>query len=104
MSKIYLDANAIIDLILENREFKGEIFNLPKEHIANNGIIVTSNLNLNTVFFIATDRAKRYEEAKRFIKTVINSKSWEIYDINIEDIRLAVDMMDENDGADFEDL
>ncbi|MBE2985454.1 type II toxin-antitoxin system VapC family toxin [Campylobacter sp. RM9344] len=104
MSKIYLDANIIIDLILESREFHNEIFNLLKEHISNNGIIATSNLNLNTIFFIVADRAKRYEAAKSFLKTVINSKSWEIYDINLDDIRLAVDMMDENDGADFEDL
>ena len=58
MSKIYLDANILIDLALETRQSHKIALDTLKRHISNGSIFVTSGLNLNTLFFIVADRAK----------------------------------------------
>lgn len=104
MSKIYLDANILIDLALETRQCHKIAIDTLKRHISNGSIFVTSGLNLNTLFFIVADRAKEYEKAKRFIKMVLDSTFWEIYDITTNNLKVAIELMDKYVNADFEDL
>lgn len=49
MSKIYLDANILINLALETRQCHKIALDTLKHHILNGSSFVTSGLNLNTL-------------------------------------------------------
>lgn len=105
-SKIYLDANVILDLLLSGRESSKHtseiIRNYSKE---TDTIFVTNNLNFNTIFYVGTEHYKQYENTKEFLKYIHNDKEqWEIYNLTDRNRDFAFDYMDKNFGADFEDL
>lgn len=105
-SKIYLDANVILDLLLSDRESSKHtseiIRNYSKE---TDTIFVTNNLNFNTIFYVGSEYYKQYENTKEFLKYIHNDKEqWEIYNLSDRDRDFAFDYMDKNFGADFEDL
>lgn len=103
-NKIYFDTNILIDYLNKSRECNEESTDIIEKCIIENNIIVTNNLNLNTIFFILADRANQYDKAKEFLNFIENSKFWQIYDLVAKDRHFALSYMDENHGADFEDL
>jgi len=91
--KIYLDTNIILDMLFQRENTKLTRYYV-KENLKND-ILVTNNLSLNSIFYIAVEKFKEYENIKEFFKYIDNSLKWEIYNLT---------KMDKNINTDFEDL
>jgi len=100
--KIYLDTNIILDMLFQRANTELTRYYI-KENLKND-ILVTNNLSLNNIFYIAVEKFKEYENIKELFKYIENSSKWEIYNLTRKDRLFCYDYMDKNIGADFEDL
>jgi len=70
--KIYLDTNIILDMLFQRENTELTRYYIKKENLKND-ILVTNNLSLNNIFYIAVEKFKEYDNIKEFFKYIDNS-------------------------------
>lgn len=99
-NRLFVDTNIALDILFSDRENSEKT----KEFIMQqNSKLVINDLSLNTIFYIGSKI--NYDKTIEFLKTIVLSNSlWEVYYLKKADFVEIFKLMDENNGADFEDL
>lgn len=102
-SKVYIDTNIALDLLLDSRPFSNETKNLLLNY-GENTIFTINNLSLSNIFYVGAFQNKQYKETFSFLKQIETAPKWQIYDLTKNDRLFCYDFMSKNIGSDFEDL
>lgn len=100
VNRLFVDTNIALDILFSDRENseKTKAFIMQQ-----NSKLVINDLSLNTIFYIGSKI--NYDKTIEFLKTIVLSNSlWEVYYLKKADFVEVFKLMDENNGADFEDL
>lgn len=100
MTRIFLDANAILDLLLDRNPFADAVQKLFEINSTNQIQLFCSSLTVNNIHYILSKEKKKgtlEASAKEIIRSLIDSV--EVLGVTKSDIEKSLEMV----GSDFED-